>query len=685
MWLEQVVITNLFCYQGTVSFDFRRPSNAAQDKNIAIIWGRNGHGKTSFLNSMKLLVGGPYEQFRESMFRGRKPNVKEFILGYGDEWSGIVNNTARLEARNEVTASVEATWRDVKNGLVQVKREWTILRKTNSFEEDLAIKKNRRVIENMEEAKDTLATLFPTEYIDFVMYDGEQIQELADGDDAARQETMEKLLDITPVDQLRDNLNKARATWTRESKVDAEQEQLALLELGQQTRQVQLQKIRRELGEAQAARARLERERTKLHADIDKIQVSGAAETRANLIGRRDELERALKSDANIIANTFLVDAPLLFNKDLVNNALASLQRSSAISYARVRRDVLHELGTSLPAQLFEQPPHSQPPLGDALKRFYQGKLQWLFDGYKSSHAVEQMEMTLVETDRERIRQRLESIAHNDELRQQRLDKLHDYVTRRKELRLVHERLNDLSDLATGLREQVENMRTELAKKDEDIKKLSEEIGQRTAEESKLTREIEDHAKDIERQRGAVDRAKHISRRADMANRFTAFLKEFAREARNARRSGLEDKINEHCEKLLSSNALVKKIRVDENFRMTYHSDSGVVIGKKNMSAGMRQLIATALLWALKDESKLELPIIVDTPLARLDRDHQMTLLTQYFANASHQMILLPTDSEIDLEKYKHIRHHVYLEYVLKNDRGNAAVVVPQSMHRVPK
>jgi DNA sulfur modification protein DndD len=42
------------------------------------------------------------------------------------------------------------------------------------------------------------------------------------------------------------------------------------------------------------------------------------------------------------------------------------------------------------------------------------------------------------------------------------------------------------------------------------------------------------------------------------------------------------------------------------------------------------------------------LPIAIDTPLGRLDSSHRGNLIEKYFPSASHQVILLSTDTEID-------------------------------------
>ncbi len=101
-----------------------------------------------------------------------------------------------------------------------------------------------------------------------------------------------------------------------------------------------------------------------------------------------------------------------------------------------------------------------------------------------------------------------------------------------------------------------------------------------------------------------------------------------------------------------------------------------------SISAGMKQLAATALLWALKDTCGKQLPVIIDTPLGRIDKRHQENLLTRYYPRAAKQVILLPTDSELDERKRDILAPYIYCEYELKNPDGESTKVrrIPSRM-----
>ncbi len=104
--------------------------------------------------------------------------------------------------------------------------------------------------------------------------------------------------------------------------------------------------------------------------------------------------------------------------------------------------------------------------------------------------------------------------------------------------------------------------------------------------------------------------------------------------------------------KLANKKNLVSNIEMDpETLDLTYLNKDGEIVTKERLSAGEKQLMVISLLWSLAICSQKKLPVIIDTPLSRLDSAHRESLITTYFPNASEQTIILSTDSEID-EKY---------------------------------
>jgi DNA sulfur modification protein DndD len=115
---------------------------------------------------------------------------------------------------------------------------------------------------------------------------------------------------------------------------------------------------------------------------------------------------------------------------------------------------------------------------------------------------------------------------------------------------------------------------------------------------------------------------------------------------------------------------VIKKVDIDpETFDVTLYDYANKPISKEKLSSGEKQLYAVAMLWGLAKTSGRPLPVIIDTPLGRLDSDHRHNLINNYFPHASHQVILLSTDTEVDQKLYKKLSPNISHCYHLKYDQ----------------
>jgi DNA sulfur modification protein DndD len=111
----------------------------------------------------------------------------------------------------------------------------------------------------------------------------------------------------------------------------------------------------------------------------------------------------------------------------------------------------------------------------------------------------------------------------------------------------------------------------------------------------------------------------------------------------------IEERIWDRFKQLLRKKKLGCGVKINpENYTLSLIDSTGKITPPERLSAGERQLLATAMLWGLADSTSRQLPVIIDTPLGRLDRDHRSNLVSEYFPNASSQVVLLSTDEEID-------------------------------------
>ncbi|MEC4986009.1 MAG: DNA sulfur modification protein DndD [Oscillatoria sp. PMC 1068.18] len=143
----------------------------------------------------------------------------------------------------------------------------------------------------------------------------------------------------------------------------------------------------------------------------------------------------------------------------------------------------------------------------------------------------------------------------------------------------------------------------------------------------------------------------------------------------------LEGEVTECFRYLLHKSDLVHRVAIDtDSFRLSLYDNQAQPVPKHRLSAGEKQLLAIAFLWGLARVSGRNLPVAIDTPLGRLDSSHRNNLVERYFPTASHQVILLSTDTEIGENEIKILREQdaIASEYLLEyNSEESQTTVKP--------
>ena len=117
---------------------------------------------------------------------------------------------------------------------------------------------------------------------------------------------------------------------------------------------------------------------------------------------------------------------------------------------------------------------------------------------------------------------------------------------------------------------------------------------------------------------------------------------------------------------LVEKDSLVSEIKIDPStLDVTILDLDGNELLKSQLSAGEQQMFAVAIVWALALTSGYKAPVIIDTPMARLDSSHRANFVTKYLPAASSQVVVLSTDEEIYGRYLDLIRDNVVDYYTL--------------------
>jgi DNA sulfur modification protein DndD len=667
MIFHRIVVTNLFSYLGEQTYDFTSDGPGS----VAVVIGRNGYGKTSLLNAVKLLFLGTEDKSQRRMgFPPRYLSRNEYVYGVERGWAGIRNRHAQSPH-----CSVRAELGDRERITFTATRSWNF--DVKPVQETLVVEEAGKDAVKNAAAEVRLGNLIPRELVPYFFFDGEEVQFLAEADNKARAEAMERLLSLSFINGVSAQLTEVVKSWSREAlprdvqvEIRAEEGRLASLQseiMTQEHRRSDLQRQSAELAERQDA----------LRRSMDGLRTGGGIADSRQLEDEVAGLKAALEAEFDDLATALATDAPLLANPGLVAVAHAAVTKvvEAKTQAANSVADTLHKV---LPQRLLVEPPQPREPLSEGQRAFLEAKLRGILESYAVTDTGPAP--LLDSLDLKQARSLLHSLnrfnAAMPALRQERARRLKEATAQRARL----DRLRaELRDSQTGSGERAEEYRRleqerddvgrALGKLESELERLEHKLAAKAAEEKEIAARL-----------NGLERRHHLAGvaegRLSIAQKLRETFADYRKRTRANRRAEIENAVNRHFQRLMTGHRMIAHIRIDEDFVMHFVDADQVEFGQLTVSHGMRQLAVTALLWALKDVSGRVLPIIVDTPLARIDRDNQMNLLQHYYPLAAEQVIILATDSEIDEAKFKVLEPHVGVRFRLENPDGQSTRVI---------
>lgn len=643
MILRSLTLENFGLYLGETKLDLVPRRGADGETPIVLIGGKNGAGKTTILEAVRLALYGK---------RSLGPRVAQ--SDYEKYLGKRVSRDATVPA-----AAVSLEFDYAEAGVVHrysVRRDWSVRGKT--VVETLALDKDGIPISSVprEEWHHFLQELIPPGLSNLFFFDGEKIQEIAEGtgEDDHLADAVRGLLGVEIVMRLRTDLAmyigrrqsgsdsdmaglieaNVRDITVAERRVDELVEQQAELMTQRNSQARMSEQIRRrfvaEGGDAALARARIESELAEAKRQVARVDTEF-----------RDHSNRLL---------------PFTFAPKLLARMREALGRSAAGHADLGALEVLRSELQKWPGlQAGWTAEHWQD-----LESFAKEKADQVVD--KKPFGVTDPR-AMVES-----LKAIDSVARRQAA--QLLNDLEDHNSVVDALSKSLERANSASagvmlDDLQAIDKQVGATETLLAVKQEEVKSARFVVLTLKREQTKL---FEEQA-----------RSEQVARQADLAVRTAKALLEYEVRLLELKLKQLETQFVRCFNDLARKSNLVSLVKIDPStFAVTLYGPDGREVLRDGLSAGEKQIYATAMLWALARTSGRQLPMIIDTPLGRLDREHRSRLLERYFPDASHQVILLSTDTEIDHDVYATLKDHVSHAYRLEFDGSeNRTVVVP--------
>ena len=632
MIIRRLRLYNFGVYAGDNEFLF------TNNKPIVLIGGMNGRGKTTFLEAVLLaLYGSNSVAYTESKKRSYAQYLKSFV-----------NKNAE-----DKTCIVELEF-EINNGLKEnyiVKRAWnSIDKKTN---ESIFVCKDGVANEFLTQNWSMFVeNILPSALSSFFFFDGEKIAEMAvDSSNNQLKNAIRSMLGITVLDVLENDILRNIKKINKKDINDKSSEVV------QELRDEKNQAVK----ELEEIDVEIEKLAHVLVEDNDKLESlhqlynakgGDAVEKKQETMKRRAALKSELLSEENLLREIASNELPLVLVSDLLNNI--KLQAIDEHNDAVMREAVLQ--------------------LDDILDEFaneYQGDTKASFDFIKyvkkrQQNAQDAPVYSLSDQALFLANNLVEGLLDSSKIEAKRI-----LVEKKKKQKQIGELDSYLSlDInEKGLQEVYKSIKKAEGKLIRDQVKMSALEQKRSAANSKVMTTTSEFNKYVEAYLATAESRDSAERTIKYSNMALSILDRYQVELQKRKTDILAETITSCYKKLANKKNLINKIVMEaDSLAIKYLSEEGKEVTQDSLSAGEQQLMVISILWALAICSKKKLPVIIDTPLSRLDSLHRTALINTYFPNAGEQTIILSTDSEIDSTYYGLMKENVGDEFTLKYD-----------------
>lgn len=630
MIITKLTFHNFGVYAGNNVFEFE------SSKPVALIGGMNGRGKTTFLEGVLLaLYGANSFAYSESKYSSYGQYLKAFVNTADGSLETYVELEFKLENETDERYLIRRSW----FGNVQRTRE-TIQVKKDGQDNTFLTDNWAMFIEN----------ILPSGLSSFFFFDGEKIAELAvENTNAQIKESIKTLLGISVLDLLDNDISRIVNRVGKRSNDKVYTKELEILRERKNQTEVALQIIDDHIAETSA---QIEEARKKLEkAKVDYTSKGGVIVVqRQDLFTERTALVAKVEQGKETLIGVAASELPLLLVKDLLEDISIQAAKEHETKLLGYTVDKIHSMFAT----------YSNGGDSNSVRNFI---------SYVENKAAEESTEIVFDISDQSFYQ-LTSLLRNGLMNAQG-NMLQNMATCQKGIAKIDEIDSYLS---------VDIDEKALSKIYKKIKTLEQEIieheaaleiaqKQRTGLNGDVMRATSEYNRFVENMLSNLESDDDNGRILKYAHHATQVLAEYKIRLQKKKIGTLAETMTKCYKQLANKKNLISRIDMDAvTLDFVYLNADNQIVSKESLSAGEKQLMVISLLWALAICSKKKLPVIIDTPLSRMDSVHRVALIKTYFPNASDQTIILSTDSEIDKHYYEIMKDTVGDEFTLVYD-----------------
>jgi len=641
MIFENLLINNFGVYCGKQNFDLTTKSK----KPVILIGALNGSGKTTFLQAIDFVLYGKFSNY----FYSQKLSYENFL-------------NKNINKKNfDEGAQIELTFNRKYKGKKQkfkISRNWKLIGK--KMKEEFFVFIDEKFDEDITKDWDNFVDqILPSRVASLFFFDGEKIEQLADLEESKKvlKKAINSLLGLEIVDQLNVDVDEFQKRSSLRIKDDDEKKVIEDLEL-------KIQDYEKKIKVVDDKIVKEDDNLTKVRYEIRELDIELSQKGVAYYDKKKDyekdqlDIDQKRESLQQDLVKIAAGDAPLLILEKELNEIH---QQSKQLSTSLDQNSVQNKINNLIDQfEEFSEKNCSDKDYLIKFKKFSEKqKINEVLDNKVSDLLLKDLNPYeinfLLSESFSSIRQDIDKLTSKKIKLDEEYEKLSQLINKIPS----DDEIKPLIEKSKKLQKEEEILITK-------SNILKDERGTLNGPMVKLNIELKrEYEKKSSKDIDNLDNKRFI----DYSIKVKDVLSSFHVKALDYHIKRLEKLILNCFKSLHRKKNFIKSIKIDTiEFDLKISDKKDTEVNTEDLSAGERQLLAVAILWGLAKASNSAAPTIIDTPLGRLDSEHRLNLVEQYFPTASKQVILLSTDEEINKKYHKFISPYLSRSYKIEYD-----------------
>lgn len=687
MIINNITLFNYRLYEGTNTIKF----SPADQKNIYLISGENGFGKTTFLHSLLWCLYGRlisdieaetrkdiaslgYNAFLKSNLNHNVRKEFESIdekTKSGIKKSGYTLEHAHLSQITTYYVSIEFS------DVVIPSLPCTTLTIRRSYDMVLEKEAVEILIDGVknELTREIGPEIFINDFIlnkdiaQFFFFDSEQIVSLAETNTPTERRRLcsayNEVLGVRKYEDLKKNLENIRLRFRKKSSDIEHRERLLALIAKRDSLNEKIDSIKKELEKAENHLVELRNKDGELQMRMVR---EGNNTTREEINKLEGVIKVTKQKDEEYKGQMkrFLEYAPLAIAGNLLSQAKQQVEHDFQLRNANnnqlSRNVIVADISKDLQSML------TNLSMGKSSTEKLRKEIQKVLDKYVDSNNLSDIQISLTDDEYEEFMAVYNHITTTYRLEFERLSddyKKNKQVLERNSRKLSNIQGNENDELIKNIRAQKNKIEDAIRGIDNNIKGLHEDIGTNIQELATTNKQISEISK-------LVSLDDTDEKKDSLSKQLIEELSDFLYQLKIDKKYSLERRIKSILNTLMHKADFIGHVEVvvsDDDMDIELYSVDGRKIHKDTLSKGEQQLYATSILKALVEESGIQFPVFIDSPLQKFDKSHATKIITEFYPSISKQVVLFPLlHKELTIDEFEIMKDSVNETFIISND-----------------